>query len=736
MSAEAPPISKTQEPKPWPLWIALVPWITLYVVELPSAAWSWGFGLSKHGPLGLLVPLLVYLGCGILATVLGLLLGKLLKTARNPGGMGLWLFLWNVGIAWGILALGLWLHQLLFGLPSNAPAKASIAAALGILLAFALGGVLVLLANRRSPRSMAAVAIIATLLVTILMGAQHAPTVGGNAQRPNVLLITIDTCNLSRLSTYGYALDTTPNLTRIAQEGAKFTQAYSHIGLTGPSHGSLFTGLHPQASKVYDNAIPFPFSAKTIAEQFRANNYFTAGIPGNVVMQERYAFHQGFDRYPQRSAENGLRALQWERILLFRALRRMWGIEPEAILPGRLRTMVWGKEARPSIFIHEAEYQNAHALEAVSYAGKRNWFMWLHYFDAHAPYEADGQDLLQPLTSGSEQLKGLGSINGLFNLSYIGLQPLYGNCFLQEHKVKPVVATADEIEDLRRIYDAQLKHIDDSLGILMEELQARGELENTLVILTADHGEALFTRGYFGHSYFLHQDEMHVPLIMWWPGKIAPRVIDTPVALTDIAPTICDLSGVEPIDTWSGTQARYAGRSLAPLLQGESGDYPPVYLIRFDHARGVVTPEAEKLIYHAVDGVTPFAARPWHGSQWLWYDTLADPDEVVNLAADAPQGLSEESYQRFNQLQGALDARARELDGTQVADINYQSYLAAILTPKQLEMMKSLGYLQGSGGGKGTLSEAACEQPVDYTRQARSWLESGRMSPVPHPPPP
>ncbi|HYE79098.1 MAG TPA: sulfatase [bacterium] len=715
----------------WPLWIALVPWLTLALVEFPFLISEWGFGLSKHGPVGIVAAAAVYVIVGLLTTAVGAVIGRFTSAHNAPGGLGQWLFVWNAGWAWGVLGLGLWIHALLFGMPPGSPLLAFTSAVLGIALAFALAAGFSALAMRHRPVR-AAIAVLA--LPALIAGSIALGPAGGG--KPNVLLITIDTCNLSRLSTYGYAQETTPNLTRIAQEGAKFTQAYCHVALTGPSHGSIFTGLAPHAFGVYDNAFPLPFRSQTLAEQFRAHGYFTAGIPGNVVMQERYAFHQGFNRYPQRSAENGLRALQWERLLLFRALRRMWGIEPEAVTPGRLTRLIWGPEARPSIFIHNAVHQNRHALEAVDYAGRQDWFMWLHYFDAHAPYEAHSDNLLQPLLSNSPQLKGLGSINGLFNLSYIGLQPLYGNCFLKQHNVKPVVAAPEEIEDLRRVYDAQLRHIDENLGLLMQQLESRGELDNTLVIVTADHGEALFDRGYFGHSYFLHQDEMHVPLIVWWPDKIPPKVIDTPVALTDLAPTICSLAGVPPIDAWSGPAEQYAGHDLSPWLTGDvPPSHPPVYLMRFDHARGVVTPEGEKLIFQATLGTTPFAVRPWKGDQWLWFNGIADPGETLDLSAGDPRSLPDDTFRRFNQLQGFLDTLARQYDGASVNDINYQAYLIAAASEKEEALMRSIGYLQGTGGGTGTLTEAQCAQPVEYTPAAQAALLEGRMAPVQPPPP-
>lgn len=708
----------------WPWWSWLVPWIALWLSELPLLLWNWGFTLSKAGAWGPLLPLGMYLGFGFFAAALGMLLGiadRLVKqrpgqhfaesVALEPGPR--YAFRWAACTAWGVFAGALICYALFFKNPLSSPAAAWISTLLGFAFAAYLTMFLMRWADPApAPRLALLLGLIAVGSFAVQPG--RLPVAGGAGSKPNVLLITIDTCNRDHLSTYGYHLPTTPTLTAIAEEGVKFNSAWCQVALTGPSHGSIFSGLHPQAFGVYDNAKPLPLWLETLAERFRAAGYYTLGIPGNLVMLEAYNMHQGFDRYPQRSNQRGIKALQWEHTL-----------------PWRVWRVMWNSRRTSAVMVHNADYQNEHLLESLPLAGSRPWFTWLHYFDAHAPYEAEDTLLLEPRELPDADLDYLGSIPGLFDLSHVALQPLYGDCFLQHHEVKPLVASPEEIRDLIRIYDAQLRHIDNALNRLWSALKESGQLDNTLVIITADHGEALFDRGYFGHSFFLHNDEMRVPLIIWYGDQLRPREVAEPVGLTDLAPTIYDLTGITPPAAWK-KWPQWAGKSLRPLLEDQpnaNAEYSAVYMERFDHSRGIVTAAGQKLIYQAVMGKTERAARPWYGPQWLWFDLNRDPEEVWNLAGRDAQTLPDQRYREFHQLQGQLFGLSRQIDGAPVEDLNFQQYLEAAVSEKEAEMLRSLGYLQGPGGA--SKSEAECEQPVAFTTPAAAFQRLTGMDPTP-----
>lgn len=702
-----------------------MPWLTLYLVELPSLHWLWGFSLWRGGALGLLLPLGIYLGLGVICWIIGWIfepvISALIKRARDIDSIRRWQFSWAAMLAWG--ACGFSIPLFLALSPESHPGGtwALLATLLGPLLGAGIAqGLLQGIATplrkgdgEVTPEKRVRSVLVGTMAMAgmIAMGhiwAQITPPRPGTAPKPNILLVTMDTVNIQRVSAYGYALDTTPTLKRLATEGAKFTQAYAHVPLTQPSHANIFFGLQPQAIGVYENQRPTPYKLVSLAERFRSLGWFTAGVPASLMMREKYGMHQGFDRWPERSGEHGVRSLQWARLG-----------------PMRLLRVVWGSSFDLAYLIDDAELSTARALEAVDYAAHRSWFMWVHYYDPHAPYTLPKQVRAQyyleaPVTPGFNPDRD-GKVDSLENFSYWGLEPILGACFLQKHNITPVEAATTEIEDLRRVYDAQLRYTDEWLGILLDDLKTRGELENTLVVVTADHGEGLFDHGYFGHNFTLHQDEVHVPLIVWWPDKIKPQVIDDPVGLSDLYPTILSLVDAPPPPAWANAPEEMRGRDFASaLLTGkEKPEEAPVYLQVVTFSRGMVTPEGEKLIFQPVKGQAEYAANPYTGPPWKWYDLLSDPTERTSLVGADPTTLAEGTYRRFTDLAGRLDRTARTIEGRAVAEINYQGYVQIAIDDAERKALESLGYLT-PGADAAPLDQSKCLDPVVLTeaRQA------------------
>jgi arylsulfatase A-like enzyme len=266
------------------------------------------------------------------------------------------------------------------------------------------------------------------------------------------------------------------------------------------------------------------------------------------------------------------------------------------------------------------------------------------------------------------------------------------------------------------MYDAQLRYTDDFLGRLLDDLKTSGQLDNTLVVITADHGEGLFGHGYFGHNFFLNQDEVHVPLVIWWPGHIAPQTIDAPVGLSDLFPTILQLVDQKAPAYWKKLPAAVRGTSLAGWLLGTEPvtDHGPVYLQQFTISRGTITPDRQKLVFQAVKGVTTYAVNPFPGPMWLWHNLAEDAAETLNLAGPDPNALPEEQYRAFVQLQAILDRQARGIDQTGVEALNYQGYMELAISDDEKKMLESLGYFNQSGSAT-TAPSGSCRQPMTRT---------------------
>ena len=286
----------------------------------------------------------------------------------------------------------------------------------------------------------------------------------------HVVVITLDTTRADYLSAYGSARVTTPNLDRLAQEGTVFEQAMSVAPLTLTAHTSLFTGLLPPHHGVRDNGgDPLGSGHATLAELLRARGFHTAAFVGSAVLQSTRGLARGFDVY-----RDGITEDPWQR-------RRV---------------------RRPA---------NEVVDDAVEWLAGQNgspFFMWVHLYDAHAPY-----DVPEP-----------------YRALYAG-DPYAGE-----------IAFADA--QVGRVFDA---------------LDQRRLWEDTTIVVAADHGESFGNHGERGHGIFVYQDVIHVPLIVRAPG-IRPRRAASVTSLVDVMPTVLDLVGApaQSVD----------GASLVPLLTG------------------------------------------------------------------------------------------------------------------------------------------------------------------------
>jgi choline-sulfatase len=311
-----------------------------------------------------------------------------------------------------------------------------------------------------------------------LPGAGALASVPGDVQTvvpPSVILISVDTLRADRLSCYGYKRVSTPHIDAIASGGSTFTQADSHVPLTLPSHVSLLTSTYPFANGIEDNVAELGPGAVTLATVLKAHGYSTGAFVGGFVLDRRFGLSQGFDEYDSPFD-----------------LHRQAGKDPSEVK--RL-----GEDVTNS------------AERWLSEQNRAPFFLFLHLYDLHTPYEIP------------QQKAGLAGGLG---------------------------------------YDIELNYVDRVLGDFWGFLQQHDLLANTLVVFVSDHGESLGEHGETTHGYFIYQSTLHVPMIFHWPARSSafPARIDQPVSLLDVAPTIMDYLGMP-------RPAQFQGRSLLDLLQ-------------------------------------------------------------------------------------------------------------------------------------------------------------------------
>jgi arylsulfatase A-like enzyme len=444
-------------------------------------------------------------------------------------------------------------------------------------------------------------ALLLPLLLLVACGSEPVRREVG----PNLLLVVIDTCRADRTSLHGYELETTPHLARLGREGVRFDQAVTHVPQTLPAVATLLTGRLPHRHGVRVNGL-FRLSEDvvTLPGVLSDEGFVTAAIVSAFPLDARFGVAQGFGHFDADFRESVLTHARREG-LPFQG-RRYRDFEQRA---------------------DEATDKALAWLNARSDAERQSpFFLMVHYFDPHWPYE-----------------------------------PPEGF----RHFADP--------------YDGEIAFTDAQIGRLLEELARMGALEETLVVVTADHGELLDpARPRARHAGYLEEPVLHVPLLLRQPGAVpAGTRVAEPVGLVDLAPTLLELLSV-------AVPASFEGRSRRDLVFGaldDPGAIVPIETLFFslEVGRGPARYGARgpNLTYvhnvHEEDGERRVVEE--------LYDRRRDPEQRSNLLAQP--GSAREHARELE----ALRRVAQPLAGPA------RSAEAVPLTPDVEERLRALGYL-------------------------------------------
>lgn len=450
--------------------------------------------------------------------------------------------------------------------------------------------------------------------------APPAPPAAAAERRPGapstIVLVTVDTLRADRLSYAGYSLPTTPFLDRVARQGVVFSRSYATSSWTPPTMASLFTGTYPTTHGVVSGEIAerrvlrqpvLPASLTTLAEAAKRAGYTTLGVASNRHLVRDLGFAQGFDRFfdPPDFRNGEAVNLEARRLL------------EEEFGPGW--RALW--RGRPVL-------------------------LWVHYFDPHDPY------LPYPpwLASHPPPAAASGEASP-------------ARLTMRELKRRYPTPDAALAEAIRPFYDGEVHRLDALVAALWRDL---GLTDDTLFVLTADHGEEIVDHGGLGHSQSLYEELVRVPLLLHWPRSLPSGVrIDTPVSAVDLLPTLLDLVGSEVPPT-------LPGRSLAPFWRGAAAEPRPVFL-------ELHPPKPQRLAL--VEGTWKLIVDPADRDHAELYDLVRDPGETKNLAAaesDRLRAMRERLRAWRRALPLAPDREIRESED-----------------PGLIEQLKALGYLGG-----------------------------------------
>jgi len=367
-------------------------------------------------------------------------------------------------------------------------------------------------------------------------------------KQPNVLFISLDTTR-SDFLTFRDA-ETAPHMTRLAERGTVFTQAISGSSWTLPSHVQMFTGMAPPYHGTESSDVAIDPLMQTLPEFFKAEGYFTAGVFTVRYLWGDYGFSRGFDVY-----RSGM--LREDLVRAEAASESPRGSE-EAERKWLLSTRDY-VSSENVVALTRMALERAKADEPV--------FLFAHFFDPH-------NDWVPPAPFDTR-----------FDPDYEG--PLDGRNVLEDKSIfDPMLTPHRRVDDrglehLKALYRGEIAWTDEAVGRLLELLEEHGRLDDTLIVITADHGEEFFEHDRLTHRFHLFDETIRVPLLIVlprsWERAVSPEV-GAQVTLSDILPTLLDLLDIE-------APTGLTGRSLVPAIEGAAFASRPelisLYLVKY-----------------------------------------------------------------------------------------------------------------------------------------------------------
>ncbi len=327
---------------------------------------------------------------------------------------------------------------------------------------------------------------------------------------PNIIFISIDTLRQDHVGSYGYSKNITPVLDKIASEGVRFENSYSTAPWTLPSHMSMFTGLPPSVHKVDFDIKKLDERIKTFPEHLKGNGYHTGGIVSAIYLKKTYGYARGFDYY-----------------------QHMYNKGVEKITDSGLK---WITEQDDSPF-----------------------FLFLHYFDAHWPYQPPTEYALKMGVNISEKRwRHYGRLN-----------------FLRKYSDPKIDMPPEIRKRVINLYDAEILRVDTNIGRIVEFLKKKGIYDNTVIVITSDHGEEFKEHGSFGHFHQLYSELINVPLIIRYPERFTAGLVpEVPVSSVDISGTLLSIADIPIPD-----QFNQYGFNLCEIVKNKKNSHKKRKLI-------------------------------------------------------------------------------------------------------------------------------------------------------------
>lgn len=508
---------------------------------------------------------------------------------------------------------------------------------------------------------------------------------------PNVLFIVWDTTRADRTSVHGYDKETTPFLAEWSKQGQVFDNCIAVGSSTVPSHGGMFTGLLPSEHGANNSFPMLDGRHVTLAEVFQNAGYRTYAFTENPHLGTSKNFVQGFDvtehpwddKYKERAfeiIENKIAPSDKSSELadkIRRARRRAEQLGAE--LDDELGD--WHLKAAGEL----AEVGLHDWLDSTP--AQRPFFAFINYMEAHRQFIPPVEYRRKFMTEEQVAASYAADRSWTTMWSYV----------MGMHEYTP-----SELEVMALTYDACIYELDQLFKALIESLDAKGLLDNTIVVLTGDHGEHLGEHHMLDHQFSLYQGLVHVPMVLWYPPKVDPLRSDAPVQNYDVFPTLIELAGLELPE---GLNTRAVSLLSPDENRQRIAEYPSYFKAGIQAVKGKYG--------------KAFDARPYRRTLRALYDgcdkLIAGSDgrhELFDLCTDGQEQaeLSEASPDRVHahiqSLENVVDSmKMFDPTGVEVGE----------LSDEEIERLKALGYIIGDEdeGDEGEEEEGSSSTPSD-----------------------
>jgi len=490
---------------------------------------------------------------------------------------------------------------------------------------------------------------------------------GSAAARTNIVLIVLDTLRQDHLGAYGYTRKTSPTIDRIAEEGVVFERAYTTAPWTLPGHASLFTGMHTTTHEADHGHLHLAAAKRTLAEILSESGYRTAGFSANPWLSPISGLEQGFERFDYLGSQTTTSGLFLN------------------LVKERARNLTTGNAHRDL----GADNVNKHLLrwlEKVRHGGTP-FFVFTNLMEVHEPYGTVPEPFFSAFLDHSLP-RDIGR-------EWVRETPLFlcrdcqgpsegleagptGPPECVDGRWRP---SATRLEATKALYDAGILYVDYQIRRIYSALESAGILDETILIITSDHGESLGERGDMGHGILLYESVLKIPLIMRYPPIFPQGLrVSQPVSLIDILPTIEDILGL-PRSPLSDAVSLVPDGELAARPERVLAEYFPLE----EHVWKTMG-RRFKCDYHIAG--RPGASLRRGPLKYIWsstgerelYNLETDPTEEKNLAKELPR-VAQELDQELHAWRADLKPEHSSAEGYE-------------MDPATKEALKSLGYVQ------------------------------------------